>query len=472
MLKLCIRIWLGSGKSFITKCVGQRLIIRGWQVFEISLPADNEIAELERICNVPGWKLLVVENYPRHMDTLRWIAETDPDGVVVLATARSHLHEIFATDLYDILSDACLLFDCSDMRGVQVENAIELFERYGLWGDKASWPKQRKEKFINHDCKSALSFLLLDVLKSRHVTDRFTTLIENSSNRQDVEALLICTFVLEVMQFSPPRTEHIQELLGNRIDWVKIRKQSELRPIIDFTARNVNAKSVILAGHLLQSVFSAKKIVETLTAMATAAEALRQNDGAFNQIFRTLMRYSQVSLALPASKRLDAAISCYENIKNLPSTRADPQFWLQYAISCLAFGKLERAERYFDEAYEFARTRPGYNTFQIDNHYARLLLEKAALVATFVDGFVLIEDARKIILAQFVSEVRYHPYRVALGFFRCYERFYDQLDAQQVKYFRKIFEEIKKRADGASSTLKRNNYVKDCLQRSADALAQ
>lgn len=460
---------LGTGKSFICQCVAQRLCTRGWQVYQISMASDDAIAELERICDVPGEKLLIVENYQRHLNLLRWVAETNPEGVALLVSARSHIHDLFAAEFYELMSDACLLFDTSEMSGKQITDAVAIFDRYGLWGDRASWPLQRKESFITHDCKSLLPFLLIDVLKSQHVTERFKKLIAEVPNQRHVEAVLICVFALEVMQFTP-RVDHIQELLGNRVDWLKLRSQPGLKPIIDFSGRQVNAKSAILANHLLQNIFSAKRVVETLIDMTSHAEA-RRSETAYQQIFNSLMRYSQISMILPETSKLDSAITYYEGIKNLPSTRSDPQFWLQYAISCLAFGKLERAERYFKDAYEFAKKRSNYNTYQIDNHFARLLLEKALISGTANNSILLLEEARKIIVQQLATEVRHHPYRVALGFFKCYEQLASQLDASQTAYFKRIFEEIKRRAEGASGVLGQDKYVRECLQKATVTLA-
>jgi tetratricopeptide (TPR) repeat protein len=234
---------------------------------------------------------------------------------------------------------------------------------------------------------------------------------------------------------------------------------------MDFDAHSIRIKSSILASHLLHNVFSAKRIVTTLIGMVNQAEA-RRSERDFHQILSSLMRYGSVSLILPEDNRLEATTTFYEGIKNLPSTKANPQFWLQYAIACLAFDKLERAERYFEDAYSLAEKMDGYDTFQIDNHYARLLLEKALTKVAMDDVVLLVDDAKKIILRQMQGEFRYYPYRVALGLFRCFERFAGKWSPAHVAYFKRIFEEIKRRCEGASPELKKNNYVIDCLKQS------
>jgi hypothetical protein len=82
------------------------------------------------------------------------------------------------------------------------------------------------------------------------------------------------------------------------------------------------------------------------------------------------------------------------------------------------------------------------------------------------DVVLLVDDAKKIILRQMQGEFRYYPYRVALGLFRCFERFAGKWSPAHVAYFKRIFEEIKRRCEGASPELKKNNYVIDCLKQS------
>jgi tetratricopeptide (TPR) repeat protein len=457
---------LGTGKTFVCDCVSQLFLTRGWRVFKLDGGSEDEISEAEAICSLPGDKLLIIENYQRHMNLMRWLSETRPQDCSIALTARANTHEIFATELYEIFADRLRIHDVSRLLREEMKSTVSLFDRYGLWGARIGWGPQRKLQFVARDCSAYLPSVLLDVLESTHITKRYSDLLSQCSNRADLEELLICAFSLEVMAF-PPRISHIQELLANRVRWARLRTQSELRAIVDFDANVVRAKSSVLAAHLLRHIFSSKGIVTTLIGMAREAE-VRRRERDFYPIFNGLMRYRNISLLLPQENRLASTVNFYEGIKNLSSSRRNPQFWLQYAIACLAFGKLDRAERYFKDAYSLAPD--GYDTFQIDNHYARLLLEKALLVSSTSDALPLIDEARKIILQQMTKEVRFYPYRVALGLFRCYDRFVPSWTSEQTAYFKRIFQEIKRRCEAISGNLRDNNYVVECLEKSKKAL--
>jgi hypothetical protein len=458
---------LGTGKTFICDCISQLFLARGWNVFKLDGGSENEIPEAEEICSFEGEKLLLVENYQRHMELLKWFADAKPHDVSLAITARSHIHELFAKELYELFGDQLRIRDVSQLDTHEVSSSVTVFNHYGLWGDRAAWSPQRKQQFVVHDCAKYLPSLLVDVLKSQHVTQRYKALLAQSGNRGDIGELLICAFALEVIGFAP-RVFHIQELLANRVQWARLRVQAELKSIIDFEANFVRARSSVLGRHLLHEVFPAKTIVSTLIGMAKEADE-RRSARDFYQILNSLMRYRSVAAVLPDTNRLESTINLYEGVKNLSATRRNPQFWLQYAIACLAFGKLDRAERYFKDAYSLVYN--GYNTYQIDNHYARLLLEKALVTQTANDAILLIDEARKIVLQQMRTEVRYYPYRVAISLFRCYERFADSWNPEQKAYFKRTFQEIRRCCESITGVLRNNRYVIECLERANQALS-
>src|SRR5699024_10303378 len=72
----------------------------------------------------------------------------------------------------------------------------------------------------------------------------------------------------------------------------------------------------------------------------------------------------------------------YENIKSLPSCDKNPHFWLQYAIVKLSEHDYEQAQIYFNVAYSFAKRIDNFDTYQIDNHYARFILENEIKLGT------------------------------------------------------------------------------------------
>jgi hypothetical protein len=265
-----------------------------------------------------------------------------------------------------------------------------------------------------------------------------------------------------------PTLPKVQELLSHNVNLSGIRSETNLRPIVDFKDNEVRARSSVLALHLMHHVLPSRRIVDVMIEMTRAAAGLRDSKEFF-YVLNGLMRYSSVSSIVPEHGRLEIVISFYEGIKNLRATSRNPQFWLQYAIACLALGRLERAGRYFKTSY--ALVFDGYDTSKIDNHYARYLVEVALNEPDFNDGKRLIDQAAGILLQQMADEVKFYPYRVALGVFRFYNRSRSSLGPADKQSFKKMFSQIHKRALAARGALRNNKYVSECLALASNALA-
>lgn len=458
---------LGSGKSFIAELVARKVARDGADVFHL-VSSDDSIQEAALLIREDRELLLVIESYHRHMDLLRWLADVRHASVRVLMTARPSAHDLLQGELLSIFGDQIRLHEVSRLDGAEVSSAIDLLDRYGLWGRRGGWPLQRKAAYIREDCGSALAPLLVDLLNSQHISDRYRELLAQAPARGDVERLLVCVFVLEVMSFSPTVSK-IQELLSSSVSWAGVRAEANLRPIVNFDSNYVRARSSVLAIHFLHHVFQARTIVTVMIEMARRADGLRVNKEYF-QILNELMRYRNVSNIIPEQGRLETTVSFYEGVKNLGSTRRNPQFWLQYAIACLAIGRLERSGRYFKQAYALAHD--GYDTSKIDNHYARYLIECALLEPSFQDAKRLIDDAANIVLQQMGDEIKFYPYRVATGIFRFFERNRAALGPSDKQSFLKIFSQIEKRAAAARGSLAANRYVLECRALASKALAE
>lgn len=108
---------------------------------------------------------------------------------------------------------------------------------------------------------------------------------------------------------------------------------------------------------------------------------------------------------------------------------------------------------FFENAYPFAEKRQKKNgastnyTYQIDNHFARYLLEyemKYGTKDTFISQFrkaheLLINPANKVI-------VRFYTYKVAQNYYRFYERYFKDLKDEERREFVRACNEMYRRA--------------------------
>lgn len=454
---------LGTGKTFISEIAGGLLARAGIRVFRLDRASSEAIPEAEAILDLPGEKMFILDGYFRHLDLLRRLADLARSDLRVLLLERTSRHELLRDEVARILKLPMFEIDVDDLSRDEVLDSVKLLDRYGLWGERQSWNESRKAGFVRVDCESKLSHLLVSVLDAVHISEKFRDVLTANSNAKELRAILICVASLTVLSH-PALVATVQELLAPNVLLNRYRRYSELRDIVDITSRVVVARSPVLALHLLHKIFTASEVASVLVLMMRNASNLRRDDE-FRAIHGDLMRYGNISLILPEKQRLAATIKYYENIKDLPGAARNPQFWLQYAIGCLANRQLDRAERYFADAYSFAKKDPTYDTFQIDNHHARFLLQKALTEQPVNDAISLVIAAKEIVLRQIRTEVRHYPFRVALGFFDVYESLLPKLSPDSKKQIQGILSEIYGYASRVPVGLRNNRYVLECVRR-------
>ena len=138
--------------------------------------------------------------------------------------------------------------------------------------------------------------------------------------------------------------------------------------------------------------------------------------------------------------------------------------WLQYAIASIIIKDLFHSRKYFETAYSFAE-EIGFDTYQIDNHFARFLLVEA------IDGRLDVNlamsnfrDANNIISRQITNEKLYYPYKVAVNYLTFFNRFQSQLDLAQVDEISIAAHNIEKMIKRLSIDRSNHRSIIQCLK--------
>ncbi len=136
----------------------------------------------------------------------------------------------------------------------------------------------------------------------------------------------------------------------------------------------------------------------------------------------------------------------YETIKDLNFCQTNIHFWLQYAIARLSDYDYEVAGAFFEKCYEIAKTIRGYDTYKIDNHYCRFILENEVEngnISTCMDAFEYAHSV--LIITRRGEEKKHYPFRVAGQYERFYKKFYKSLEPHHKKKFLDACEEMHKK---------------------------
>lgn len=144
-------------------------------------------------------------------------------------------------------------------------------------------------------------------------------------------------------------------------------------------------------------------------------------------------------------------------------------FWLQYAIASLVDAEkteeFERAEKYFKTAYSLAEGRDFWDSFQIDNYYARFLLTRAVSLGDASTCMAAFRDARKLIHNQIERERLHYGYRVAALYADFYEKFEPVLQPQHKEEIKRAAKHVCERIEKLPPWRQDQRYVHTCWER-------
>lgn len=454
---------LGNGKTLFCLGISFEAVIKGYKVFLCKDASGYLESEINTICQIDEPVVVIFENYHRYLDQLRYLHLNRPQNLILILTCRSETNDIY----YENLEDRGILPKLINIDRIDKDAAtqiIKVFDHYGLWGPIAAKSDISKMDYL-HKLDDSFQRLLLELLKSPDIVSRFTELLQGLNKISGATEVIVVACALANIGHEP-RLSTISELLEmNVAGSVRFRTDPIVREIVDVRQDTVGIKSAIFGNFLLSNIPDSKLVIDTIIRIAKKAEALGRIDITYQFLFRDMIRFRNVQSILPEQQRRPAIVNFYEALKNLNSTKNNPQFWLQYAIARLSFPDLDEAKIYFDTSYSFAKSRATYDTTQIDNHYARYLLERAKREDNANVAFEYYSEANALLSKQLLRPNRHYPYRVAIGYYDFFLSHSGRLDGAQKQTFRASCQAVLARIEKLSPEIRSHKYVRECREK-------
>ena len=457
---------LGNGKTLLIEGLKCRAAARGIDVYTVAERTASLFEELDVVCKASNKTLLIVDDYSKWRDVFEYIGMRRNPQVSLLLASRASIHDVLVGNLTEALGNNNipeLMIDRTTSS--DLEWIVECFDEYGLWGPRASWSHWRKTSHLQIRCRSQFNQILLDILKSPQILSRFRRIMDALKQQENYYEVIIGILVLTVLQYRPS-FENLVDIWGMRVLETRFRQNNAVRQLLDFNQGEVSLHSTVAARHLLQQVVDANVIVEVLTRIARVADRVSTASLHYRGLLRDLMRFGSLQTLLPERNRRGAVIRYYESIRNLYAARNQPHFWLQYAIATLVMGDLVRAKTYFDTAYAFADARDRYDTYMIDNHYARYLLVAARQSDAVDSAMRMFEEAQGLLEPQLPRERLHYSYQVARFYRDFFDRWQNILSPAEKATIGRAAKYVADRIENLPELRRKQRYVAEC----ADAM--
>ena len=453
---------LGNGKTNFLEGLKCRALEHGYDVYTVSVRSGDIFRELHQVLNSKDKTILCIDDYPDWMDIIEHFSLNAGANASLVLSARTAVHDVMIDRLTKAVGKESIFEYPADLLTPRdLEWIIDFFDRYGLWGEKAAWPTQRKMIYLADECRSQYSGILIKLFDSPQIASRFYLILERLNRKRDYYQVLLSIMILAVVQARPTINLMI-DIWGSTVMETQFKKNDAVREVFDFQAGEVKLRSATAAQFILKRVADVNVTIDTLVLMAKAVDRAGQYSEIHRFLLRKLMQFSTLQTLLPEKQRRPATIRYYEGIKNLGGCRRNPQFWLQYAIACLTLGELDRAEKYFDTAYSFA-SRRNNSTFQIDNHYARFLLVRAVERDDSEHCMASFRKARTIIDEQIKDDRMHYPFRVARSYLSFYEAFESRLSRTRLDEIVQAAIFVSKRIESLPNERREERSVVECF---------
>ncbi|WP_082061035.1 SIR2 family protein [Pseudomonas sp. MRSN 12121] len=453
---------LGNGKSIALEQAGRELSELGWEVFKVT--EDSQVArkEIVQLLSLDAPVALLIDGYIPFLEFIDFVSiRRVGKKVCFLLTSRTHVHEAYLDRLENALHVALVPeFDINQLSKSDSLSLVSMIDTYGLWSEFSSLPDIQRVRLIDSECRGQFHQVLLKLYEAPQIASRIKSLF--GEIRPDVKRIVIAIFLVKASGLEMSKSLVNDLLEGSPLARLSNNDKESVRFLWSDNSGYIQLKSSVLAEYYLTSLSDAYEVLSVLTGMFLRAETLEGRNYEF--FMRSVMTYSALQKMLPRSGLETAVVSFYEEIQNTKFAKKNPHYWLQYAIARMALedNGLEHVEAYFKSAYAFAKLKPNYNTYQIDNHFARFTLQKSLLSESADGAFELYLDAKAILLRQTLNEQKHYPFRVAAKVADVVQKYGSQFSLSQKTDLVQFCEVVLERIAKLPPETRSHRHVENC----------
>lgn len=426
---------LGNGKTIFLTSLSSLLVQEGYSVYTFQKYRNTLNSEIERICQISGSCAVVFDRYADYISYLEIFKNFRNDQLLILAE-RTAVNDIRYERIANMFGEFYNV-DLNKLNNNEATQFIEILDYYGFWSEKAGLRRDEKLEFIMHDCRGSIGRVILQLLHSEHILQQYKEIINGIRNKQQYYDAIIFILISQVAGFDVDTDVLINALDANQLNSPSFRQNYMVREFIDFNGNMVKPCSSIVANVLLEEIFQSDIIVDVMIRIYNQLNEQRsQHD--IRRVLQKMMNYSNLQHILnkkDTSYKFNL-IHFYEAIRPLASCAENPHFWLQYAILKLSEYDYTTANVYFNNAYAFAKRMPDFDTYQIDNHHARFLLENEITFGSQTTCMLAFQSAHEILMdPKHKEDAYFYPYRVSQKYYPFYEKYFKGMNKNEKNFF-------------------------------------
>jgi len=367
----------GNGKTVCLEVIKSILTVSGKNVYYVSDYDTDYSRDIDTLAKTSNDLFLIIDGYSNYMDLLEYIFTLNQSSLHLILADRTTKHMVHGDYLNEYLDYAEINVDLINTDS-ELNSMINIINNLGFWGDKITWSLDRKKAYLSDNNDSKISSILLSIFDSPQIRSKIEgeliPLLSDDNHKKAVFAICL----INIMDLQA-RESLISEIAMNDLiyDHEFVNKR-EFKELFIIQNEQIKGKSTIFARSIIQNYFNSSYTVSFLLDIVEKFEKNHNAGNIEHEIFRSLLRFSFIESLLPIQQKRSSLMRYYQDLKiRIRWLDKDPHYWLQYGMSELVFSKLDVAQRYFNNAYELAKSHINYDTSYIDRQQARLYLQSA-----------------------------------------------------------------------------------------------
>lgn len=376
---------LGNGKTVFLDMIENELRSEDVKVFTYVHRYDLIDQEIEAICKEAKKSVVIIDNYPGHMDILNKFAQYGHLNITFLLTARSGVNLMFCKQLERALhiktEDIHPLY-LNQLQGREIDELANVLENNSLLtiGTYDVSDSTDLKKFIAEDCKASFSNILLKLFESSNIKEKLEILykgLEESENTK-VKEVAIFSLLKNISNYDLNFHE-ILDLFG--ADYIALRRNDiEFIPEIfeqgDDNA--INVRSSIISLSLIKNIIKMEDVIKTMKKAFLAAD--NKSGRTYIELQKSMVSHSQFLFLTGTQDERDKFIlieNFYNDVRNTEFAKHNPFFWEQFASAYIDMKKYDLVKKCVETALVEAKRTKGFVPFQVKTVQGRYYVEKS-----------------------------------------------------------------------------------------------
>ncbi|MBP2230390.1 DNA-binding cell septation regulator SpoVG [Azospirillum agricola] len=410
---------IGNGKTIFADQIGYQYAQKNYRVFKFQREPDNIGDILAYLQALEDSALLIFDDVMRFPKLPTAILELRKSNLVILATVRTSFLDTSLSAVKSRLGNAtCVQIDLDSPQRDETKRTVEYLAVNGLLGKYSNLTDNEKLDFVEKTCGSQLRDIVLSLYETGVLHSRVEELLINvqklDKNAQD---LIIFSAILTQAGYQElSEVWLLTELLdysGALEDLRASLNKQELGSLVRIDQGDLSIRSPALAEFILRRVFNLGTILDVVKRALTSVHNNLTSEEDLVKMAKGLLKFSVYSRIIRSDRENVLIERFYDDCRLLSFAASDPLFWVQRSICTMKNKQFDISFRFIDNAYGLARSRRNWDTYQIDNHKARVLLTQSHENGVSVDGSRE-KDALSLLQAVLArkNDDLYHPLSV------------------------------------------------------------